>query len=124
MAVQRATAEQIAEIIVQVTLAMSRARVGVGETTKYVQNPYKADINPGTPDGTKLYMNAVEAKEKDEDRLKLSQSNSKAVVTCMKDLTAKFGWSVITSNIDNPKYPGTNLVNLHVHELIGIRARK
>ena len=72
----------------------------------------------------KLYPKAVEAKEKDEDRLKLSQSNSKAVVTCMKDLTAKFGWSVITSNIDNTKYPGTNLVNLHVHELIGIRARK
>ena len=75
-------------------------------------------------DGMKLYMKAVEAKEKDEDQLKLSQSNSKAVVTCMKDLTEKFGWSVITINIDNPKYPGTNLVNLHVHELIGIRARK
>ena len=57
-------------------------------------------------------MKAVEAKEKDEDRLKLSQSNSKAVVTCMEDLTAKFGWSVITSKIDGPKDPGNNLVNI------------
>ena len=30
----------------------------------------------------------------------------------MKDLTEKFGWSVITSKIDNTKDPGSNLVNI------------
>ena len=86
-----ASAEQIANIIAQVTLMMQNARVGAGATTQFVQNPYEADINPGTPDGLNLCLKAVEAKEKDEDRLKISQSNLKAVVTCMKDLTAKFG---------------------------------
>ena len=70
MAGKGATAKQIASIIAQVTLAMSRARVGAGATTQYFQNPYGAYINPGTPDGLKLYLKAVEAKEKDEDRFK------------------------------------------------------
>ena len=56
------TAKQIAEIIAQVTITMQGARVVAGATTQYVQNPYKADINPGTPDGLKLYLKAVEAK--------------------------------------------------------------
>ena len=43
---------------------------------------------------------------------KISQSNSKAVLTYMKYLTAKFGLSVIMSNIDNPKDPVNNLVNI------------
>ena len=60
----------------------------------------------------KLYLKAVEAKEKDEDRLKISQSNLKLVVTCMKDLTKKFGWSVITSKIDDQTDPGNNLLNI------------
>ena len=30
----------------------------------------------------------------------------------MKDLAAKFGWSVITRNIDDLKDPGNNLVNI------------
>ena len=57
-----ASAKQIANIIAQVTPAMQNARVGAGATTKYVHNPYEADINPGTPDGLKLYLQAVEAK--------------------------------------------------------------
>ena len=107
-----ATAKQIAAIIAQVTIAMYQARVGSGETTQYVQHPYKADINTGTHDGLKLYPKAAEAKEKAEDQLKLSQSNSKAVVTCMKEVTEKFGWSAITSKIDDPKEPGKNLANI------------
>ena len=98
-----ATDEQIAAIIAHVTVAMQRARVGALATTHYVQNPYEVDINPGTPDGLNLYLNAAESKEKDEDRLKKSQSNSKAVVTYIKDLTEKFGWSVITGKIDEKK---------------------
>ena len=101
MADQGATAEQIAAIIAQVTIAVSLARVGAWSTTHYVHNTYEADINTGTPDGLKLYLKAVEAKEKDEDRLNISQSNSKAVVTCMKDRTANFGRSVITRKIDD-----------------------
>ena len=107
-----ATAKQIAAIIAQVTIAMYQARVGSGETTHYVQHPYKADVNTGTHDGLKLYLKAVEAKEKDEDRLKISQSNLKLVVICMKDLTKKFGWSVITSKIDDQTDPGNNLLNI------------
>ena len=30
----------------------------------------------------------------------------------MKDLAEKFGWSVITSKIDDPKDPGNNLVKI------------
>ena len=86
-----ASAEQIANIIAQVTLMMQNARIGAGATTQFVQNPYETEINPGTPDGLNLCLKAVEGKEKDEDGLKMSQSNLKAVVTCMKDLTAKFG---------------------------------
>ena len=63
-----ASAKQIANIIVQVTIAMQVSRVEAGANTPYVQNPYKADINPGTPDVLKLYLKLVEAKEKDEDR--------------------------------------------------------
>ena len=107
------TDEQIAAIIAQVTVAMQRARVGAVATTHYVQNPYEVDINPGTPDGLNMYLKAVESKEKDEGWLKKSQSNSKAVVTSMKDLTEKFCWSVITSKIDDPKDPGNNLVNIY-----------
>ena len=33
----------------------------------------------------------------------------------MKDLTAEFGWSIITSNIDDPKDPGINLVNIFMY---------
>ena len=73
MAGKGATAKQIAAIIAQVTLAMSRARVGAGATNQYVQNPYQSDINICTPDGMKLYPKAVKAKEKDEDRLKPPQ---------------------------------------------------
>ena len=84
----------------------------VGATSQYIQNTYEADTNKGTPDGLELYMKSVKAKEKDEDRIKISQSNSKAVVTCIKDLKEKFCWSVIMSKIDNPKDPGNNLVNI------------
>ena len=60
---------------------MSQARVGAGATTQYVQNTYKSDINPGAPDELKLYLKSAKSKEKNEDRLKISQSNSKAMVT-------------------------------------------
>ena len=30
----------------------------------------------------------------------------------MKDLKAKFSWSIITSNIDDPKNAGNNIVNI------------
>ena len=107
-----ASAEQIAQNIAQVTVVMEGVSVGAGATTQYVHNPYEADTNPDTPDGLKMYLKAAEEKEKDEDQLKISQSNSKAVVTCMKDLTANFGWSVITSKIDYPQDTGDNLVNI------------
>ena len=78
-----ASAKQIAQIIAQVTIAMQGVRIGSGATTQYVHNTYEADINPGTPDGLKLYLKLVEAKENDEDRLNPPESNSKAVVTCV-----------------------------------------
>ena len=59
-----------------------------------------------------MYLITVEAKEKDEDQLKNSQSNLKVVVTCMNYLIENFGWSVITSKIANPMYHGNNLVNI------------
>ena len=46
MAAQGDNAEQIAAIIMPVTIAMSRERVGSGETIQYIQIPYKVDINP------------------------------------------------------------------------------
>ena len=104
--------KQIAAIVAQVTVAMRRARVESGATTKYVHNPYEVDINSGTPYGLKLYLKAIKAKENYEYRLNISQSNSKEVVICMKDLTANFGWYVIMSKIDNTKDPRTNLVNI------------
>ena len=67
-----ATAEQIAQIIAQATIAMQGARVGAVATKQYVQNPSKADINSVTPGGLKLYLKAVGTKEKDEERLKIS----------------------------------------------------
>ena len=48
MAGQGATSEWIFAIIVEVTAALSRAKVTAIATTQYVQNPYKVDINPGT----------------------------------------------------------------------------
>ena len=62
MAGQGATAKHIADIIAQVKLVMSRARVGVGATTQCVQNPHKLDINQGTPDGMNLYLKAVDSR--------------------------------------------------------------
>ena len=109
---QGANPDQIFGIITQVTAAMSWVRVGAGETIQYVQNPYEAKINPSTPDGLNLYLKEVEEKEKDEDQIKIYHSNSKVVVTCMKDLIETFGWSVITSKIDDPKDPEKNLVNI------------
>ena len=64
MAVQGATTKQIAEIISQVTLAMSRERVGAEATTQYLHNPYESDTNPGTPDGMNLYLKSVKIKRK------------------------------------------------------------
>ena len=34
----------------------------------------------------------------------------------MKDLAAKFGWSVIRINIDVPNYTGHNLVNIFMYK--------
>ena len=105
-AVIDATLKKFSDIITEVTAAMDQARASEGQTTQYVHNPYKMDINPGTSDGLKLYLKAVKKKEKDEDRIKILQSNSKLVVTCMKDLTETFGWSVITIKIDDTKNSG------------------
>ena len=69
------TPDQIVHIIAQVTFDMSWTRVVVGETTYYVQKPYKADINLDTPDGLKLYLKVVLAKEKDEEQIKIPNSN-------------------------------------------------
>ena len=106
------TPKTISDIITQVTAAMARARVGLGMTNQYVHNPYEANINPMTPDGLKLYLKSIGAKDKDEDRIKMLQQNSKAVVTFTEDPSQKFGWSVITINIDDPKDPVHNMVNI------------
>ena len=62
-----------------------------------------------------LYLKEVEVSDKDEDRIKISRSNLKAVVACMKYLATKFGWSVITRNIDDPKDTGHNLLNIYTY---------
>ena len=64
MAYQGDTPKHIFDIVAQVTAALSQARVGAGATTQYVQNPYKADINPGTSDGLEMYLKVVEEKNR------------------------------------------------------------
>ena len=109
---QGATPKHIADIIAQVTSAMSQGRVLVGATNQYIQNPYEANINQGTHGGLKLYLKTIEAKDKDEDRIKTIQSKLKVVVTCMKYLSEHFGWSITTSKINYPTDPGKNMVNI------------
>ena len=41
--------------------------------------------------------------------VKVYQSSYKEVLTCMKHLSTKFGWSIIRSLIDDPKNPGRHL---------------
>ena len=58
----------------------------------YNLNPYNGDIDPSTNEGLKLFLKATEEK-KEEQRLKISQTNVKNIMSAFESDARKFGWS-------------------------------
>ena len=55
-------------------------------------NPYNGDINPSTSEGLKLFLKATEEK-KEEQKLKISQTNVKNIMSAFESDARKYGWS-------------------------------
>ena len=68
----------------------------------FVLNPYLGDVNPGTPEGLKLYNKAIEAPD---TKLNIGQKNSRDIVSSFEKDASDFGWGPAISAIqvnDNP----------------------
>ena len=55
-------------------------------------NPYNGDINPSTNKGLELFLKATEEK-KDDQKLKISQTSVKNIMSTFESDAPKFGWS-------------------------------
>ena len=59
-------------------------------------NPYCSDINPSMNEGLKLFLKATEER-KAENRIKISQSNAKTIMTALQTDARKFGWGPLVN---------------------------
>ena len=66
----------------------------------FIEDPYQGDINPGTDQGLKLYLNATKSVE-DDQRIDINVSQAKAIRATLEELSNQFGWAQLVHNIQN-----------------------
>ena len=62
----------------------------------YVLRPFEGDINSGYPTELKLYLQATNEMDKENDKLDISVSNSKDIIDHFISLANKYGWRRLT----------------------------
>ena len=68
----------------------------------FLTNPFDGDINPGTPDGLKLYNKAIAAPE---DKLSIQQKNANDIQAHFESDASDFGWGTLIGRV---KIDGVN----------------
>ena len=58
----------------------------------YVLIPFKGNINPGDPQGIKLYLQATKDIDKEADELDISVSNAKDIIDHFISIANKYVW--------------------------------
>ena len=57
----------------------------------YVLSSFEGNINPGYPQGLKLYLQETREIDKESDKLNISVSNTKAIIDYFISLSDKYG---------------------------------
>jgi hypothetical protein len=68
-------------------------------TISICTNPYAADINPGDPDGRKLWTKAVLEGHPEAEKIKITQENAPEIMNLFKKWNSKFAYGSCTGNI-------------------------
>ena len=58
----------------------------------YVIIPFEGNINPGDPQGLRLYLQSTKEVDKEYDKLDISFSNAKNSIHHFLSLSNKYGW--------------------------------
>ena len=64
----------------------------------FVDNPFAGDINPGTPEGAKLYMKGT-AQIDNDDKFDITIDNAQRFLNRMSRDTNTFGWGVLVRHL-------------------------
>ena len=82
----------------------------------FVLNPYLGDVNPGTPDGLKLYNKATEAPD---TKLNIGQKNSRDILNSFEKDASDFGWGPAISviQVNNNPVPGFKSILTQAREI-------
>ena len=72
----------------------------VAPAISFIEDPYQGNINPGTDQGLKLYLNAIKPVEEDQ-RMKVSISQAKSIRATLEELSNQFGWAQLVHNISD-----------------------
>ena len=73
-------------------LSISQQFQIVYPVVKYVLIPFEGEINPGGPQGVKLYLQGTKYIYKEGDKLNISVSNAKDIIYHFISLSNKYGW--------------------------------
>ena len=68
-----ASFDQISRVTMDVLEALLLSSVCNRGLAQFVQNPYETYINPGNPNGMKMYLKEAKVSDKDEYRIKISK---------------------------------------------------
>ena len=77
---------------------------------KYVLIPFEGNINPGDPQGLKLYLQASKDIYKESDKLDISVSNEKDIIDHFISLTNKYLWVSLAFMVDTGAGPKKNFL--------------
>ena len=80
----------------------------------FVLNPYLGDVNPGTPDGLKLYNKAIEAPD---TKLTIGQKNSRDILNSFEKDASDFGWGPAISLIQVTNVPDHKSILTQAREI-------
>ena len=62
----------------------------------FVLNPFLGDVNPGTPEGLKLYNRAIAAPD---EKLSIGQQNARDIITAFELDASNFGWGPAINSV-------------------------
>jgi len=69
------------------------------ENLSYHENPFRGEINPGTSEGLKLFLNATKTLNKDE-MLDLKTGNAKALMDHLVKACSAYGWNKLVDRVN------------------------
>ena len=64
----------------------------VDPVVNYVLIPFEGDINPGDPQGLKLYLQSTKEIFEEVEKLDIPVSNAKDIIDYFLSLSNKYGW--------------------------------